>query len=101
MFSVSFCIINVVKCVFLKFQCAPAIDTVYFVCLFVCLFGFGVHCPAREFFTYMDTSPLPVKGCKFRPMLGTFWQLSSEGSLKCHTHCETGLPFIMVISEDT
>ena len=26
--------------------------------------------------------------------------LSSEGSLTFHTHCDTGLPFIMVISED-
>jgi hypothetical protein len=25
---------------------------------------FTVLCPAQEFFTYMDTSPLPVKGCK-------------------------------------
>ena len=25
---------------------------------------------------------------------------SSEGSLTCHTYCDTGLPFIMVISED-
>ena len=25
--------------------------------------------------------------------------LSSEGSLACHTYCDTGLPFIMVISE--
>jgi hypothetical protein len=23
-----------------------------------------------KFFTYMETSPLPVKGCKFRPMIG-------------------------------
>ena len=28
------------------------------------------------------------------------WPLSSEGSLTCHTHCDTGLPFILVISED-
>ena len=28
------------------------------------------------------------------------WPLSSEGSLTCHTHCDTGLPFIIVISED-
>ena len=28
------------------------------------------------------------------------WPLSSEGSLTCHTCCDTGLPFIMVISED-
>ena len=26
--------------------------------------------------------------------------MSSEGSLTCHTHCNTGLPFVMVISED-
>ena len=28
------------------------------------------------------------------------WPLSSEGSLTCHTYCDTGLPLIMVISED-
>ena len=28
------------------------------------------------------------------------WPLSSEGSLACHTYCDTGHPFIMVISED-
>ena len=28
------------------------------------------------------------------------WPLSSEGSLACHTYCDTGQPFIMVISED-
>ena len=27
-------------------------------------------------------------------------QLSSEGSLACHIYCDTGHPFIMVISED-
>jgi hypothetical protein len=31
---------------------------------------FAVLRPAQEFFTYMETSPLPVKGCKFRPMFG-------------------------------
>ena len=28
------------------------------------------------------------------------WPLSSEGSLMCYIHCDTGLLFIMVISED-
>ena len=28
------------------------------------------------------------------------WPLSSKGSLECHTYCDTGHPFIMVISED-
>ena len=33
-----------------------------------CLFVQG---PAREFFTHMETSPLPLKGGKFLPVLGT------------------------------
>ena len=37
--------------------------------LFVYLL-FGVYRPTREFFTHMETSPLPVKGRKFWPMLG-------------------------------
>jgi hypothetical protein len=35
-----------------------------------------VSCPAQEFFTYKETSPLPVKGFKFRPMLGAQGLLS-------------------------
>ena len=37
--------------------------------IFFCLLG--VYRPTREFFTYTETSPLPVKGCKFWPLLGT------------------------------
>ena len=50
---------------------------------------YGVYRPTREFFTHMETSPFPVKGCKFLPMPGTYG-LSSEGSLTCHTHCDRG-----------
>ena len=28
------------------------------------------------------------------------WPLGSEGALACHTYCDTGHPFIMVIYED-
>ena len=35
----------------------------------ICLFG-GFR-PTRKFFTHLETSPLPVEGCKFWPMLGT------------------------------
>ena len=45
---------NVQKCVCL------------FFCLFVCLFV-RVFRPTREFFTHMDTSWLPMKGCKVWP----------------------------------
>ena len=37
--------------------------------VFFCLFG--VYHPTREFFIDMETLALPVKGCKFLPMLGT------------------------------
>ena len=34
----------------------------HFVCLFVCV---EFNRPTREFFTHMETSQLPIKGCKF------------------------------------
>ena len=40
---------------------------------------------------------MPVKGCKFWPMLGTY---GHEGSLACQTYCDTGHPFMIIISED-
>ena len=43
--------------------------------VFFCLFDR----PTREFFTHMETSPLPLKGCKFWHMIGTYaWPLSNE-----------------------
>ena len=67
------------------------------VCLFVCLFG--VFRPTREFFTHMETSPAG-EGLQIFTFDRHSWPLSSEGSLTCHTYCDTGHPFIMVISED-
>ena len=58
----------------------------------------GVYRPTREFFTHMDT--IAGKGLHFFTYARHSWPLSSEGSLTCHTYCDTGLPFIMVISED-
>ena len=66
----------------------------FYLNLYICLFG--VFLLSREFFTNIETSPLLVKGCKF----GHSWPLSSEGSLACHTYCDTGHPCILVISED-
>ena len=65
--------------------------------VFVCLLG--VFRPTREFFTYMETLPLPVKGCKFWSMLDTYGHWTLRFFLSCHTYCDTGHPFIMVISE--
>ena len=52
-------------------QCRTGVGIPILCCfslLFVCLFG--VYRPTREFFTHL-TSPLPAKGCRFWPMLGT------------------------------
>ena len=56
-----------------------------------------VFCSTREFYTNMETSPVPVKGCKFWPMLGIYGHC--EGSLACNTYCDKGHPFIIVISK--
>ena len=63
----------------------------------VCL---GIYCPTREFFSHLETSPLPVLGQQNLTYARHSWLLSSEGSLACHTYCDTGTLFIMVISED-
>ena len=65
----------------------------------VIVYLFGIFCPTREFFTHLETSSLPVKGCFFT-YARHLWTLSSEGSLACHTYCDTGHPFILVLSED-
>ena len=57
---------------------------------------FGAYRLTLEFFTHMEKSPLPVKGCKFWLMLGIYGQ---QWGLFSVPHCNTGHPFIMVISE--
>ena len=68
-------------------------DTIKNIC--DCLFG--VFLPTRVFFTHLETSPLPMKGFKFWHTRHS-WPFRSEGSLTCHTYCDTSLPSV-VISE--
>ena len=63
---------------------------------FVCL-GFSSH--SRIFHSYGDVT-ITVEGLKVLTYARHSWPLSSEGSSACHTYCDTGHPFIMVISED-
>ena len=62
-------------------------------------FIFEVFLLTRKFFTHMETLPLPVKGCKFCPMLGTRaieqWRFFSVPHF-----CDKEHPFIMVITEN-
>jgi hypothetical protein len=61
---------------------------------------FTVLRPAKEFFTYMEMSPLPVKGCKILAFARRSGPLSSEGSLLCHTRCDTGPRFFLSHPKD-
>jgi hypothetical protein len=45
----------------------------------------------------METSPLPVKGCKIPSYARRSGPLSREGSLTCHTCCATGPRFFGLI----
>ena len=67
------------------------------ICLFVCFFG--VFRPTREFFTHTETSPFQWRASNFdqckAPMAIEQWEF-----FRCHIYCDTGHPFIMVISED-
>ena len=59
-------------------------------CLFVCFLSHS-----RIFYL-----TITVKGLQILTNARNSWPLSSEGSLACHTYCDTGYPCIMVISED-
>jgi hypothetical protein len=56
--------------------------------------------PAQEYFTYMGTSPLSVKGCKILACAQRSGPLSREGSLSCHTCCYTGPRFFRSLPKD-
>ena len=73
---------------------APLLSSRQIVCLF------GVLRPTREFFhSYRDLN-ITGEGLQILTYARHSWPLSSEGYLACHTYCDTGHPFIKVISED-
>ena len=63
-----------------------------------CLFGLSSH--PRIFHSYGDIT-VTSEGLQTLIYARHSWPLTSEGSLACHTFCDTAHPFIMVISEDT
>ena len=66
---------------------------------FVCLFVWGLSSHSRIFHSHGDVT-IAGEGLQILTYARHSWPLSSEGSLTCHTYCDTGLPFKMVISED-
>ena len=65
----------------------------------VCLFG--VYRPTRESIDSYGDVTNKGEGLQIMTYTRHSLPLSSEGSLACHNYCDTGHPFIMVISEDT
>ena len=66
--------------------------------LFVCLF-WGLSSHSRIFHSYGDVT-IADEGLQILTYARHSWSLSSEGSLACHNYCDTGHPYIMVISGD-
>ena len=65
-------------------------------CLFVCL---GIFVPHENKFHSYGVVTITGDGLQILTYARQIWPLSSEGSLACHTYCDTGHPFLMVISE--
>ena len=61
------------------------------------VWDFSSH--SRIFHSYWDVT-IAGEGLQISTYARHSWPLSSEGSLACHTYCDTGHPFIMVIFED-
>ena len=59
--------------------------------------GFSV--PPKNFQSFEDVT-IADEGLQILTYAWHSWPLSSEGYLTCHIYCDTGQPFIMVISED-
>ena len=74
------------------------IFVIYWYSVIVCLFAWGFSSHSRIFHSYGDVT-ITGEGLQILPNARHLWPLSGEGSLACHTYCETGHPFIMVISE--
>ena len=85
-------------------SCVTAVLVCFFVCLFVCFlfvcsFAWGFSSHWRKFHSYRKVI-ITGEGLKILTYTRHLWLLSSEGSLACHTYCDTGHTFIIVISED-
>ena len=63
------------------------------------LFVWDLSSQSRIFHSYEDIS-ITSEVLQIFTYARHLLPLSSEGSLVCHTYCDTGHPFIMVISED-
>ena len=62
---------------------------------FLFVWSFSSH--LRNFHSFGDLT-IADEGPQMLTHAWQLWPLNSEGSLACYTYCDTGHPFIMVIS---
>ena len=63
------------------------------------LFVWGLLSASRISYSYGDVT-ITGEGLQILTRHAHLWPWSSEDSLACSIYCDTGHPFIMVISED-
>ena len=61
--------------------------------------AFDFFVPLENFHSFGNVT-IAGEGLQILTYARHLWLLSSEASLACHTYCDKGHPFIMVISED-
>ena len=70
--------------------------TSYHMCDTYCMFDFGLSSHSRIVKSYWDVT-ITGEGLQILTYAHTYsWPVSSEGSLACHTYCDTVHPFVMV-----
>ena len=67
--------------------------------MFVFSFAWGLSANTRIFHSYGDVT-ITGEGLQSLNYARHLWPLGSEGTFACHTYCDTGRQFLMVISED-
>ena len=69
---------------------------------FVCLFG-GVSSHLRIFHIHVHVVDVTIAGEELQILTYSphSWPLNTDVSLACHTYCDTGHMYKMVISEET
>ena len=100
-YLLSLFIYNYIDCSLFYFQTASQI--LLYVCGFniidyiMLIWNFSSN--SRNFRSFGNV-PIAGEGMQIFTYARHLWPLSSEDSLSYHSYCETGHPFILVISED-
>ena len=86
-------------CVSPKFKKFPIQILLHHVFVIYFFFVWDLSSHSKNFHSYGDVTILG-EGLQILTNARHSWAVIIEGFLACHTHCDTGHPYFMVISED-